>query len=70
MSSECLVVICNPWFFRVANSHEYFQDFTKFIEPNMAIDSFLLELTLQLEQKRVNGHIGLNKFRKILKIFM
>ena len=70
MGSECLVILSNPSTFGVMDIHEYFQEFTKFIESNMANDSTFFKTRLNELRKQVIGHIGLNKIYKILKIFM
>jgi hypothetical protein len=40
MGSERLVILSDPSTFKVMDVHKYFQDFTKFIESNMANDLF------------------------------
>ena len=39
MCSDCLVVIEDTSTFEVTDPHKYFQNFTKFIQPVIAIDS-------------------------------
>jgi hypothetical protein len=70
MGSERLVILSDPSTFKVMDIHKYFQDFSKFIESNMANDLFSQLNKSSFEKSRVIGHIGLNKFRKFLKIFM
>jgi hypothetical protein len=42
MYSDHLVILSDPSTFEVADPHKYFRNFTKFIGPDMAVDSFLI----------------------------
>jgi len=42
MCSDRLVVIGDPLTFEVMDQHKYFQSFTKFIGPVIAVDSFFI----------------------------